>query len=133
MLDRAGQGLGRGIGPRRVDRLPGSSIQARPENLPGLKPGKLTCYVASIPVGLDSVGSVVLNTCDSKETDHVNCFKVGSAVRKGKTKFGNFFYGGSRDILLFSKDMVSPAVQIRMGNQIGVNIGALPKSPWLPD
>ncbi|MCB1825280.1 MAG: phosphatidylserine decarboxylase [Candidatus Competibacteraceae bacterium] len=104
------------------------------ENLPGKKPEKLTGYVASIPVGLDSVGSVVLNTCDSKQTDHVNCFKVGGKVRKGKTKFGNFFFGGSLNILLFSKGMISPAVQTRLGNQIGViNIGTAPKSPWSLD
>lgn len=91
-------------------------------------------YVASIPVGLDSVGSVVLNTCDSKETDHVNCFDVGGHVTKGKTKLGNFFFGGSLDILLFSKDMIAPAVQTRMGNQIGViNTGKAPKSPWSLD
>ena len=109
-------------------------IKVQYENLPGEKPEKLTGYVASIPVGLDSVGSVVLNTCDSKQTDHVNCFDVGGKVQKGKTKFGNFFFGGSLNILLFSKGMVSPAVQTRMGNQIGViNIGTSPKSPWSLD
>lgn len=109
-------------------------IKVEYDNLPGQTPEKLTGYVASIPVGLDSVGSVVLNTCDSKDTDHVNCFKVGGTVQKGKTKFGNFFYGGSLDILLFSKGMISPAVQTRMGNQIGViNIGSSPKSPWSMD
>ena len=104
------------------------------ENLPDKKPEKLTGYVASIPVGLDSVGSVVLNTCDSGQTDHVNCFNVGGKVQKGKTKFGNFFFGGSLNILLFSKGMISPAVQTRMGNQIGViNIGTAPESPWSLD
>jgi phosphatidylserine decarboxylase len=109
-------------------------IKVEYENLPDEKPEKLTGYVASIPVGLDSVGSVVLNTCDSKQTDHVNCFNVGGKVQKGKTKFGNFFFGGSLNILLFSKGMISPAVQTRMGNQIGViNIGTAPKSPWSLD
>lgn len=109
-------------------------IRMEYDNLPGQTPKKLTGYVASIPVGLDSVGSIVFNTCDSKETDRKNCFKVGGPVQKGKTKFGNFFYGGSLNILLFSKDMVSPAVQTRMGNQIGViNVGASPKSPWSLD
>ena len=109
-------------------------IKLEYDNLPNKRPKKLTGYVASIPVGLDSVGSVVLNTCDSKQTDHVNCFKVGGKVQKGKTKFGNFFFGGSLNILLFSKDMISPAVQTRMGNQIGViNIGTSPKSPWSLD
>ena len=109
-------------------------IRVEYENLPDEKPEKLTGYVASIPVGLDSVGSVVLNTCDSEETDHVNCFNVGGKVKKGKTKFGNFLFGGSLNILLFSKGMISPAVQTRMGNQIGViNIGTAPKSPWSLD
>jgi phosphatidylserine decarboxylase len=107
------------------------------DGLPGEKtkiPEKLVGYVASIPVGLNSVGSVVLNTCDSKQTDHVNCFNVGGKVQKGKTKFGNFYFGGSLDILLFSKGMMSSAVQTRMGNQIGViNTGTAPKSPWSLD
>lgn len=91
-------------------------------------------YVASIPVGLDSVGSVVLNECGSKKTDNINCFEKGGQVTKGKTKFGNFLFGGSLNIMLFSKDMISPAVQTRMGNQIGViNIGKSPKSPWSLD
>jgi len=99
-------------------------------------------YVASIPVGLDSVNSVVLNTCtnpprkpDGKPaTDGVNCFDVQGDVIKGKTKLGNFFFGGSLDILLFSPGMVSPAVQTRMGTQIGViNTGESPKSPWSLD
>jgi phosphatidylserine decarboxylase len=109
-------------------------VKVEYNNLPNEKPEKLIGYVASIPVGLDSVGSVVLNTCDSKQTDHVNCFTVGGKVHKGKTKFGNFFFGGSLDILLFSKGMISPAVQTRMGNQIGIiNIGNAPKSPWSLD
>ena len=109
-------------------------IKVEYENLPNEKPEKMTGYLASIPVGLNSVGSVVLNTCDSKHTDHVNCFDVGGNVQKGKTKLGNFFFGGSLNILLFSKGMISPAVQTRMGNQIGViNIGTAPKSPWSLD
>lgn len=109
-------------------------IKMEYDNLPGQEPKKLVGYVASIPVGLDSVGAVVLNTCDSKETDRKNCFKVGGPVVKGKTKLGNFFYGGSVDILLFSKNMISPAIQTRMGNQIGIiKIGASPKSPWSLD
>jgi len=88
-------------------------IEVLYDNLPHKKKKKLKGYVASIPVGLDSVGSVVLNTCDNVETDGVNCFNVGDQVTKGKTKFGNFFFGGSLNILLFSKGMVSPAVQTR--------------------
>lgn len=114
-------------------------VEVEYANLPGEKEKTKTGYVASIPVGLDSIGSVVLNTCDSTETDRVNCFNVknekyAGTVTKGKTKFGNFFFGGSLNILLFSKDMASPAVQTRMGNQIGViNIGTSPKSPWSLD
>ncbi len=71
------------------------------------------------------------------DTHRVNCFDVRTPsstpkpVKKGITKFGNFFFGGSLDILLFSRGMVTPAVQTRMGNQIGViNIGSAPKSAW---
>ncbi|MCI5114915.1 MAG: phosphatidylserine decarboxylase [Candidatus Electrothrix sp. AW1] len=111
-------------------------VEVEYDNLPGEKPARKKGYVASVPVGLDSVGSVVLNKCgkENKETDQVNCFRVGGKAEKGKTKFGNFFFGGSLDILLFSKGMVSPAVQTRMGNQIGIiNIGSSPKSPWSLD
>ena len=66
-------------------------VEVEYANLPGEKEKTLTGYVASIPVGLDSIGSVVLNTCDSTETDRVNCFNVKSekyagTVTKGKTK-----------------------------------------------
>lgn len=44
-----------------------------------------TGYVAVIPVGLESVGSVVLNTG----------IKPGVKVKKGYTELGNFYYGGS--------------------------------------
>lgn len=99
-------------------------IEVKYANLPGKEPETLTGYVASIPVGLDSVGSVVL-------ADGV---KPGAKVKKGVTPLGNFFYGGSLDILLFSKGMVSPAVQTRMGNQIAIiNIGEAPPSPWSLD
>ena len=109
-------------------------IEVTYKNLPDANPEYLKGYVASIPVGLDSVGSVVLNTCDSEHTDHVNCFDVGGNATKGKTKLGNFFFGGSLNILLFSQDMVTPAVQTRMGNQIGIiNIGESPTSPWSMD
>lgn len=98
-------------------------IRVEYANLPGEKPEKLTGYVAVIPVGLDTVGSVAL-------ADEVT---VGSKVRKGVTRFGNFFFGGSLNILLFSKGMVTPAVQTRMGNQIGIiNIGKAPRTPWSP-
>jgi len=106
-------------------------IEVQYRNLPGHEPAMLTGYVASVPVGLDTVGSVVF-------ADEV---KVGAAVKKGVTPFGNFFFGGSLDILLFSPiegtdaSMVSAAVQTRMGNQIGIlnTPYAPPKTPWTPD
>lgn len=108
-------------------------IEVSYPNLPGKQPKMLTGYVASIPVGLDTVGSVVL-------ADGV---RAGAQVTKGVTPLGNFFFGGSLDILLFSPiggdpkqpQMVSPAVQTRMGNQIGIlNLPyAPPKTPWTPD
>ncbi|HBS41839.1 MAG TPA: hypothetical protein DEA26_04100 [Oceanospirillales bacterium] len=78
----------------------------------------VTGYVASIPVGLDTIGSVVLDA-DIKE---------GATVKRGYTRLGNFFYGGSLDILLFSKGLATGAVQTRLGNQIAVlNTGKLPE------
>ena len=74
-------------------------------------------YVASIPVGLDTIGSVVLD-------DDV---APGFEVTRGYTRLGGFLYGGSLDILLFSKGLASAAVQTRLGNQINVlNIGEAP-------
>ncbi|MEJ2229116.1 MAG: phosphatidylserine decarboxylase [Alphaproteobacteria bacterium] len=90
-------------------------------------------YVASIPVGLDTVGSVVFNKKNVKN---------GAMVKKGVTEFGNFYFGGSLNILLFSPivgpdnaTMVSPAVQTRMGNQIGIlnTPYSAPDTPWTPD
>lgn len=106
-------------------------IEVTYKNLPGKEPPRLLGYVASIPVGLDTVGSVVF-------ADGV---KIGAKVTKGVTPFGNFFFGGSLDILLFSPiegtdaQMLSPAVQTRMGNQIGIlnTPYPAPKTPWTPD
>lgn len=106
-------------------------IEVTYDNLPGKRPAKLKGYVASIPVGLDTVGSVVFD-------EHV---KEGASVVKGVTPFGNFFFGGSLDILLFSSiegtdvQMLSPAVQTRMGNQIGIlnTPYPAPTTPWTPD
>lgn len=99
-------------------------IEVSYANLPGATPATFTGYVASIPVGLNSVGSVIF--ADGVE--------VGARVTKGVTELGNFFYGGSLDIMLFSKGMISPAVQTRMGNQIAIiNVGSAPPSPWSPD
>lgn len=83
----------------------------------GTKGEPLTGYVASIPVGLATIGSVILN----KDV------KPGLQVKRGYTELGNFRYGGSLDILLYSKGLASPAVQTRMGNQINVfDIGTTP-------
>ncbi len=80
----------------------------------------LTGYVASIPVGLDTIGSVVLD----------DDIKKGKIVKRGYTRLGNFLYGGSLDILLFSKGLATGAVQTRMGNQITLfNIGKTPPPP----
>lgn len=107
-------------------------IEVSYANLPKLEPERLTGYVASIPVGLDTVGSVVF----------APGVVEGARVRKGVTEFGNFFFGGSLNILLFSPiqgtdgtQMVSPAVQTRMGNQIAIlnTPYRAPKTPWTPD
>jgi len=84
----------------------------------GLAEGEtLTGYVASIPVGLNTIGSVVLR----------EDIKPGTTVKRGYTELGNFYYGGSLNLLLFSEGLVSPAVQTRMGNQIGlINVGTPP-------
>lgn len=68
----------------------------------------LTGYVASIPVGLDTIGSVVLDPDVIK----------GAKVKRGYTRLGNFFYGGSLNIMLFSKGLATGAIQTRLGNQI---------------
>jgi len=85
----------------------------------GAEPGEiLEGYVASIPVGLDTIGSVVLNP----ETTAIN-----ASVTRGYTELGNFFYGGSLNIMLFSKGLLSPAIQVRLGNQVGIlNAGTSP-------
>ena len=77
---------------------------------------ELTGYVASIPVGLNTIGSVVLD-------DYIVGATVSDPVpvKAGNSRFGHFLYGGSLDILLFSKDLVqSSAIQTRLGNQIGL-------------
>ncbi|MEM8931809.1 MAG: phosphatidylserine decarboxylase, partial [Acidobacteriota bacterium] len=112
-------------------------IEVQYQNLPGKKPETLRGYVASIPVGLDTVGSVVF-------TPALQAFVDGQtktfSVTKGITPLGNFFFGGSLNILLFSPiegtdaQMLSPAVQTRMGNQIGIlnTPYPAPTTPWTP-
>ena len=79
---------------------------------------ELTGYVASIPVGLDTIGSVLL------DPDIV----PGKTVKRGYTRFGNFLYGGSLNVLLFSEGLASGVIQTRLGNQITLfNVGTPPQ------
>lgn len=66
-------------------------------------------FVASIAVGLNTVGSV---TIDEKLHTHL-------WVERGKTRLGHFSYGGSLNLLLFSRGLLQPGVQVRLGAQIG--------------
>lgn len=91
-------------------------IEVKYKNADGT--GYLTGYVASIPVGLDTIGSVVLD-------DQI---KPGATVKRGYSRIGNFLYGGSLNVLLFSKDLATGSVQTRLGNQIGIiNVGTTPQ------
>ena len=84
----------------------------------GIKNQPLIGYVASIPVGLDTIGSVVL------DPDVVK----GAKVKRGYTRLGNFFYGGSLNIMLFSRGLATGAIQTRLGNQITLfDIGKAPE------
>ncbi len=84
----------------------------------GVNKKLLTGYVASIPVGLDTIGSVVLDPGVVK----------GAKVKRGYTRLGNFFYGGSLNIMLFSRGLATGAIQTRLGNQITLfDIGTAPK------
>ena len=70
-------------------------------------------HVAMVPVGLDTIGSVVF---EEKFRD----LKPGKRVPVSKgEKLGHFAYGGSLVILLFEKDVVS-GVKVRQGQQIGI-------------
>lgn len=69
-----------------------------------------TGHVALIPVGLDTVGSVVL------EPD----VRIGATVTRGITRVGHFAYGGSINLILFSRGLADGVAQVRMGAQIAV-------------
>ncbi len=76
-----------------------------------------TGYVAQIPVGLAPVGSVEL-------TNHVKEYR---RLIRGNTEVGNFLYGGSLYIILFSEGLTSSykglggaPIRTRMGNQIAL-------------
>ncbi|HSZ32549.1 MAG TPA: phosphatidylserine decarboxylase [Puia sp.] len=70
-------------------------------------------YVAVIPVGLETVGSVVFE-------NHVKDISAGKEVfvQKGE-KLGHFAYGGSMVILLFEKDRLG-YLSVQQGQQIGI-------------
>ncbi|HVW12244.1 MAG TPA: phosphatidylserine decarboxylase [Mucilaginibacter sp.] len=70
-------------------------------------------YVAVIPVGLETVGSVVFE-------DRVKNISAGKKVTviKGE-KLGHFAYGGSLVILLFEKGRFS-SISVQQGQQIGI-------------
>ena len=90
-------------------------IEVRYADLDGTE---LTGYVASVPVGLNTIGSVVLD----KE------IVPGKVVKRGYTRLGNFLYGGSLNILLFSKGLAEGAVQTRLGTQINLlSVGQSPE------
>ena len=93
-------------------------IEVKYANLPGAKPAELTGYVAVVPVGLNTISSVVLSP---------EC-AVGSEVVRGYTRLGNFLYGGSLNILLFSEGLVDgAAIKCRLGEQITMyDIGSAP-------
>ena len=69
-------------------------------------------YIAMIPIGLQTVGSVVF---ENKFKEIANGKKV--AVLKGE-KLGHFEYGGSTVLLLFQKGKFS-SLTIKQGQQIG--------------
>ncbi len=95
-------------------------IEVRYEDLDGTE---LVGWVASIPVGLDTIGSVVLDPDVEK----------GFEVTRGETRLGNFYYGGSLNIMLFSEGLASGVVQTRLGNQITLlNVGEPPQAPVCP-
>ena len=70
-------------------------------------------HVALIPVGLNTISSIVFEKQFAKLTDPV-------AVRRGD-KLGHFLYGGSLFIMIFEPNRYqSGAMRVRLGNQIGI-------------
>jgi len=70
-------------------------------------------HVAMVPVGLDTIGSVVFE-------DRFRNVGPGKrvAINKGE-RIGHFAYGGSLVILLFEKDVLT-GVKVTQGEQIGI-------------
>ena len=69
-------------------------------------------YIAMIPIGLQTVGSVVFE----EKFKAINS-EAGVAVQKGE-KLGHFAYGGSTVLLLFEKGTFS-SLTVKQGQQIG--------------
>jgi phosphatidylserine decarboxylase len=70
-------------------------------------------HLAMVPVGLDTIGSVVFEGKFRNLTPEKRV-----QVSKGE-KLGHFAYGGSLVILLFEKDVVS-GIKVLQGQQIGI-------------
>ena len=70
-------------------------------------------YVAVIPVGLETVGSVIFE----KKVKNISAGKE-VMVTKGE-KLGHFAYGGSLVILLFEKGRFN-SISVQQGQQIGI-------------
>jgi len=70
-------------------------------------------HVAVIPVGLNTISSIVFNDQFKNLNDPVR-------VKRGD-HLGHFLYGGSLVIIIFEPDRYkSDAVRVRLGNQIGI-------------
>ena len=69
-------------------------------------------YVAMIPIGLQTVGSVVFED-DYKNVNDSNPI----AIYKGE-KLGHFAYGGSTVLLIFQKNKLS-SMSVQQGQRIG--------------
>ena len=70
-------------------------------------------HVAIIPVGLNTISSIVFN----KQFTNIN---EPVSVRRGD-ELGHFLYGGSLVILIFEPNKYkSDAIRVRLGNQIGI-------------
>lgn len=70
-------------------------------------------HVAIVPVGLNTISSIVFNKQFANITDPV-------PVKRGE-ELGHFLYGGSLVIIIFEANRYkSDAVRVRLGNQIGI-------------
>ncbi|MFJ3216480.1 phosphatidylserine decarboxylase [Kitasatospora sp. NPDC086801] len=112
LLDKGNVGYGYDYGPfadfRRgyvVIRTPYVDHEGNPDG---------DGYVALVPVGLNSIGSVKF----VEKFRNITGDAVPVEVKKGE-EIGCFQYGGSLNILLFEKGRF-PALQLLMGQRIGV-------------